>query len=167
MHGDLDATIDTRYRGDGFVTGQLAQLDVDTGSLDWTNAGHPLPLHIRRGKVIGQLACTPTLPWGIGAAAVHPVVATEALEPEDSVLFYTDGVVEARTAKGVDFGLDRLVDIATQKASDQLPPEEIVRHIIRAILEHHKHKLADDATLVIVKWEGPAVVPPRETADPA
>jgi serine phosphatase RsbU (regulator of sigma subunit) len=91
-HHDLDTTIGTRYRGDGFVTGQLAQLDVDTGSLDWTNAGHPLPLLIRRGRVIGQLECTPTVPWGLGEeSAVHPVVAQEALEPDDSVLFFTDG----------------------------------------------------------------------------
>jgi hypothetical protein len=66
MHEELDATIMSRYERAAFVTGQLAQLNVETGRLRWTNAGHPLPLHIRGGNVIGDLECPPTPPWGLG-----------------------------------------------------------------------------------------------------
>ena len=154
MHQELDTTITSRYERSAFVTGQLAQLNVETGRLRWSNAGHPLPLHIRRGRVIGDLACRPTLPWGLAEPDTELMVAEDALEPGDSLLFYTDGAIEGRMAKG--FGLERLTDLVGQTASDQLSPEEIVRQVGRAILEHHRHRLDDDATLLIVQWTGPA-----------
>jgi len=154
MHEELDAVIESRYGGRGFVTGQLAQLNVETGHLQWTNAGHPLPLHIRGGQVIGDLACRPTVPWGIGRKTVEPTVADVALEPGDGVLFYTDGVTDGRARTGTPFGLDRLIDLVGQMASDQLGPQEIVRLIVRRVLEHHSERLSDDATLFLVKWTG-------------
>jgi serine phosphatase RsbU (regulator of sigma subunit) len=154
MHQELDTTITSRYQHSAFVTGQLAQLNVETGRLRWSNAGHPLPLHVRGGRVIGDLACKPTLPWGLAAPDTEPMVAEDALEPGDSLLFYTDGAIEGRMSSG--FGLERLTDLVGQTASDQLSPEEIVRQVGRAILEHHHHRLDDDATLLIVQWAGPA-----------
>jgi Stage II sporulation protein E (SpoIIE) len=154
MHNALDATVRSRYRGREFVTGQLAQLNVETGQLRWTNAGHPLPLLIRGGQVIGDLACAPTLPWGLGPTGAHPQIAQVALEPGDSVLFYTDGAIEGRPSSGGGFGLDRLVDLVGQTASDQLSAEDVVRRIGRAVLEHHGDRLDDDATLLIMQWLG-------------
>jgi serine phosphatase RsbU (regulator of sigma subunit) len=155
MHRELDSTIKSRYDGAAFVTGQLAQLNVQTGQLRWTNAGHPLPLHIRGGQVIGDFECRPTVPWGLGLRGDGPVVAQESLEPGDGVLFYTDGAIEGRASSGGGLGLERLVDLVGQTASDQLSPEEIVRQVGRAILDHHQSRLDDDATLVLVKWNGP------------
>jgi serine phosphatase RsbU (regulator of sigma subunit) len=154
MHQELDATVRDHCGGTEFVTGQLAELNVETGELQWTNAGHPLPLHIRGGQVIGDLRCAPTLPWGLGPAGSRPSVADVSLEPGDSVLFYTDGAIEGRASSGGGFGLDHLVDVVGQTASDQLAAEEIVRRIGRAVLEHHSERLDDDATLVIVHWAG-------------
>ena len=48
----------------------------------------------------------------------------------------------------------RLVDLVGQMASDQLGPQEIVRLIVRRVLEHHSERLSDDATLFLVKWTG-------------
>ena len=156
ISADLDAAM-ANHLPDSFATGQLARIDVDTGHLTWVNAGHPFPLLIRGGRVVGQLECTPTLPWGFGALATSASaahVATESLEPGDGVLFYTDGVVEARMPDGERFGVDRLADLAGQHASDLLEPEEIVRRIVRAVLDHQGDELSDDATLVFVQWNG-------------
>jgi serine phosphatase RsbU (regulator of sigma subunit) len=156
MHRELDAIIKSKYDGAAFVTGQLAQLNVETGRLRWTNAGHPLPLHVRGGQVIGDLACPPTVPWGLGIRGDGPVVAEVSLEPGDSVLLYTDGAIEGRASSGGGLGLDHLIDLVGQTASDQVPAEEIVRQVGRAILDHHKSRLDDDATLLLVQWSGPA-----------
>jgi serine phosphatase RsbU (regulator of sigma subunit) len=156
MHRELDTVIKSGYNGSAFVTGQLAQLNVETGRVRWTNAGHPLPLHIRAGQVIGDLACPPTVPWGLGLRGNGPVVAEESLEPGDSLLFYTDGVIEGRARSGGGFGLDRLVDLVGQTASRELSAEEIVRQVGRAIVDHHSLRLDDDATLLIVQWNGPS-----------
>jgi serine phosphatase RsbU (regulator of sigma subunit) len=155
MHRELDSTVKGRYEGSGFVTGQLAQLNVETGRLRWTNAGHPLPLHIRNGRIIGDFACRPTVPWGLGMRSDGPAIAEESLEPGDGVLFYTDGAIEGRASSGGGLGLDRLADLVGQTASNQLPAEEIVRQVGRAILEHHSGRLDDDATLLLVQWNGP------------
>ena len=154
MHRALESTIRDRYEGNGFVTGQLAQLNVETGQLRWTNAGHPLPFHIRGERVIGHLDCRPTLPWGLGRDGDHPTVADVSLEPGDGLFFYTDGAIEGKGELGGGLGLERLMDLVGRSVSDQLPADEIVRLVDRAIVEHHNEKLDDDATLLMVQWNG-------------
>lgn len=158
-HAALDVAIDTHIPKLAFATGQLARIDLETGSMTWTNAGHPLPMLIRGGQVIDQLECAPTLPWGL-SSLLHgqpgeATVATQSLEPGDSVLFYTDGVTEAHSLDGGRFGPDRLADLAGQHASDLLEPEEIVRRLVRSVVEHQSDQLADDATMALVQWHGP------------
>ncbi|SRR5579871_583667 len=155
IHRNIDAVVRDQFDGDAFVTGQLASLELTTGSLRWINAGHLPPLLIRHGRVIGTLDCAPALPWGLGPGPRAPEVAKVSLEPGDSVLFYTDGVVEARSATQRAFGAERLADLAGQHASDHLPVPLIVRLLIHAVLEHHEHQLRDDATIFLVQWAGP------------
>jgi serine phosphatase RsbU (regulator of sigma subunit) len=159
MHTHLDSTIDAEFPHLAFATGQLARVDLETGELTWTNAGHPLPMLVRGGQVIKHLDCPPTLPWGLGAlddGTSIAAVAAESLEPGDSVLFYTDGVVEAHLPGEEQFGVERLADLVGQHASDQLEPEEIVRRLVRAVLERQDDHLLDDATLVLFQWHGPS-----------
>lgn len=163
MHASLDDTIAKQYAGEQFSTGQLARLEAGTGTLTWTNAGHPVPLLVRGGRVVTELQCRPTLPWGLesihrtGTDAHPATVATVALEPGDSVVFYTDGVVEAHSPGGEPFGVDRLCDLVGQNASEELLPEELARRVVRSVLEHHGDALPDDATLVVVQWRGPTL----------
>lgn len=157
IHRNLDTAIARQFEAMTFATGQLGSVDLETGHLTWTNAGHPLPLLIRGGQVINQLECPPTLPWGLGSLADpgrSTTIADAALEPGDGLLFYTDGVVEAHLPGGEEFGVDRLADLIGQHASDELQPEEVVRRLVRAVLEHQDDRLADDATMVLVQWNG-------------
>jgi serine phosphatase RsbU (regulator of sigma subunit) len=158
MHTNLDEAITDHCPPYVFATGQLVRIDVDSGAMTWTNAGHPQPLLIRGGSVIGELECPPTPPWGLGSTVAPfatPGIATVALEPGDSVLFHTDGVAEAHTPDGDFFGVERLSDLTGRHASDLLEPEEIVRQLVRSLLEYKNDQLDDDATLVLVRWNGP------------
>jgi serine phosphatase RsbU (regulator of sigma subunit) len=158
-HTNLDQAIVQHFPRLAFATGQLVEIDVESGVLTWTNAGHPAPMLIRRGQVVGELACRPTVAWGLSATfgTSGPVeVASEQLEPGDSVLFYTDGVTEAHVPGGEGFGTQRLADLAGRHASDQLDPAEIVRHLVSAVLDYKPDRLDDDATLVLVRWDGPS-----------
>ena len=155
MHNNLGTTIEAQYPDSSFATGLLARIELDTGALTWTNAAHPLPLLIRRGQVIGELPCQPTPPWGVSGRL--PTIATEYLEPGDCLLLYTDGVTEARTSTGDFFGIDRLIDLTNRHASDLLKPEAILRQLIASVREHHGFEdLVDDATVVVVRWDGSA-----------
>ena len=159
IHANLDLVMATHLPQLLFATGQLARIDLDTGVLSWTNAGHPLPLLIRQGQVLQELQCEPSLPWGLGGLdlqdAPPAVLATVALEPGDSVLFFTDGVTESVVSGGGRFGVEHLADLVGQHASNQLEIEEVVRRLARSVVEDHLGKPNDDATLVMVQWLGP------------
>ena len=117
------------------------------------------------GRVVGELASRPTPPWG--ALEGRPRWPPRAWSPATAVLLYTDGVTDARTPEGELFGIDRLIDLTSRTASDLLRPEEIVRQVVRAVLDHQDADLTDDATMVLVQWQGPprrrASVRPRRT----
>jgi serine phosphatase RsbU (regulator of sigma subunit) len=154
IHRSLDTAISDQCDGEGFVTGQLARLELTTGTLSIINAGHPRPFLVRGGRVIGELECPPDLPWGLGSQRDAATVVS--LEPGDSVLFYSDGVIEARGRPAEAFGADRLADLAGRYFSDQLPLGLIVRLLTQAVLDHHGGRLHDDATVLAVNWPAPA-----------
>jgi serine phosphatase RsbU (regulator of sigma subunit) len=151
IHQSIDAAIAKEF-GKDFVTGQIGRLDIETGLLHWTNAGHPVPMLVRHGRVVRELDGRPTGPWGtgIGTCEIHQ----DALEPGDSVLFYTDGITDPRGARD-GFGTDRLIDLVDRHASDEVPIGLIVRYLIRAIVDHYDGKLRDDATVLMLQWSGP------------
>jgi phosphoserine phosphatase RsbU/P len=153
IHQALDGVIRDECGGDGFVTGQLGRLELGSGSLAILNAGHPPPLLIRHGRVIQKLDCPPAPPWGIGSERAQRTVVS--LEPGDSVLLYSDGVVEGRGRPYSDFGVERLQDLAGRHFSDQVPLGLIVRLLTEAVLTYHGGRLHDDATVFVVNWPGP------------
>jgi serine/threonine protein phosphatase PrpC len=151
----VDEAIGGIYQGEAFATGVLADLDTDTGELTWINAGHHEPLLLREGKLVKTLSASPGLPFGLGATGEQPpsyALGTEHLQPGDRLLFYTDGVTEARSPEGEFFGLDRLVDLLVRNFAGDLPAPETMRRVVRALLEHQRGRLDDDATLLLVQW---------------
>jgi serine phosphatase RsbU (regulator of sigma subunit) len=160
IHERLDGVLADQFRGERFVTGQLARLDGPSGGLAWTNAGHPLPLHVRRGRVLGTLSCRPSRPWGLHGPPAEE--AEEALEPGDSVVFYTDGVTEGRQPGGDPFGIDRFVDIIERASASQIPSDVVLRTAVNAVLDYQDRRLRDDATIVWLTWQpGPSAVRPQ------
>jgi len=136
------------------ATGIIGRLAAGSGQLAWSCAGHPWPLLLRGRKVVAELSCEPALPFGLGDRPPEP--STEELQPDDAVLFYTDGVIEARTPDGELFGLDRLADLLEREAASGQSAEELLRRLVRVVLDHQAGGLRDDATLLLVQWTGPA-----------
>lgn len=147
----IDRAIDAQFGPDRFVTAVMAELDLATGRLQWCVSGHPPPLLLRNGRVVKSLVGEIAPPLGIGGEVV---VAEEMLEPADQVLFFTDGVVEARSAQGEFFGVDRLVEMITRASASAAPPPETMRRLLHAILDHQEGELQDDATILAVEWRG-------------
>jgi serine phosphatase RsbU (regulator of sigma subunit) len=152
IHASIDAALAEYYDDMSFATGIIGRLAAGSGQLEWSCAGHPRPLLLRGRKVVAELSCTPTLPFGLGDGAPEPSV--EELQPDDAVLLYTDGVVEARTPDDELFGLERLADLLEREAASGQPTEELLRRLVRAVLEHQAGGLRDDATLLLVRWTG-------------
>ncbi len=152
----MDEAVADQFGQERFLTGQLVQLSLSTGVLRLLNAGHPRPILLRGNQDVGELICQPTLPIGLGAVTTE--VAEVSLEPDDSILFFTDGVIEARSAEVVGFGRRRLGDLLARAASSGEPPAEIMRRLSHAVLDHGGGDLRDDATLLMVRWSGPRSV---------
>ncbi len=148
-----DAIVD-QFPGD-FVTAQVAILSTSEGVLRWANAGHPPPMLIRRGRLVGELDCRPRPPLGLfHLPRPSTTIETVHLEPHDRVLFYTDGLVEGGRRGGERFGVERLAELISQYHQDELDCDETVRRLGHAVLEHAAHQLTDDATMLLVEWRG-------------
>jgi hypothetical protein len=139
----------------GMITAVLAELDQRTGILRVISAGHPGGIVLRHGKVVRALPTPTALPVTLGDRR-PPVVVEEALEPGDRVLLYTDGIIEARSATGEQFGLDRLIDFTAKALADRLPLPETARRLVHAILDHQENRLQDDATVLLAEWRSRA-----------
>ncbi|UOZ04910.1 PP2C family protein-serine/threonine phosphatase [Amycolatopsis sp. WQ 127309] len=136
-----------------YATAFLAHLDLGTGELHYLNAGHPPPAVLRDGRVVRLLDTVSRTPLGLGDfQRREPVVEREQLQPGDRVLFYTDGVTEARSPEGEQFGLGRLADLTERHEAAGLPAPETLRRVVRAVLDHQDGRLQDDATLLMLEW---------------
>jgi sigma-B regulation protein RsbU (phosphoserine phosphatase) len=151
-----DAALLENFPDSRFATAVLAELDLGTGRLRYINAGHPPPpLLLRDGRPVRELSSGRRMPLGLDDAVAD--IAEETLDPEDRLLFYTDGVTEARSRDGDRFGPARLVELVRRHEAAGLPAPETLRRLSHAVLEHQAGPPADDATMMLVQWSTPAV----------
>ncbi|MEW2133959.1 PP2C family protein-serine/threonine phosphatase [Streptomyces sp. NPDC005435] len=152
LAGALDRSI-TRYAaeldaaeeaGERFATALLVEIPEDGARTLMTSCGHPPPLLLRPGHVVTVPGLHPSPPLGVHGDVDHTVDAF-ALAPGDTLLLYTDGVIEARDAQG------RFYPLAERAArwSDDTP-ETLLHHLRRDLLAHAGGHLGDDAALVAV-----------------
>jgi sigma-B regulation protein RsbU (phosphoserine phosphatase) len=151
-YGSVDKWIRAQYPG-SFVTAILAELHMAAGVYRRICAGHPSELLLRDGRLIRQLAGPTALPLGLASMRTRPPVITEeTLKPADSILLYTDGVIEARSADGDFFGVDRLADLIIEELAGRGTAAETMRRMVHAILSHQHDELQDDATAALLQW---------------
>ncbi|MEV4010742.1 PP2C family protein-serine/threonine phosphatase [Nonomuraea angiospora] len=154
----IDTAIAEQFARTQFATGVLATLDLRTGALTWVNRGHPAPLLLRHGHVVAELAAEPDPPMGLRLAARQDP-AHYQLQPGDRLLYYTDGIVEAKDPDGHEFGLDRFVDFITRHEAAQVSAPETLRRLVQALLQYQHGVLQDDATVMLVEWQPQAGAP--------
>ncbi|WP_051223849.1 SpoIIE family protein phosphatase [Conexibacter woesei] len=124
---DLDAAMRT-LEVDVLATVVLAQLDTDAQgrrTLRWSNAGHPPPALIAPDGAVRLLESRPDLMLGAGRheRADHEVV----LEPGATVVFYTDGLIERRSAS-LDDGMAWLTRVLA--GQDGRDAEAVCDHVL-------------------------------------
>ncbi len=127
-----------------FVTGQLVQVDLRTGQALIVNAGHPLPLRLRAGRV-EEVDLAVDVPFGVEAGWPYRVQELQLL-PGDRLVFQTDGMQE-RNAAALDVR-------ETLNTSADLHPREVVRALGDAVMRATGGELHDDATVLCLDWYG-------------
>jgi sigma-B regulation protein RsbU (phosphoserine phosphatase) len=68
----------------------------------------------------------------------------------DVLVLYTDGVIEAASAEGVEYGSERLVDTIRSLASQRLAARTIAESVVAEVLRHApKHD--DDVSVLVIR----------------
>jgi phosphoserine phosphatase RsbU/P len=154
-HDTLVETISAvnRYLADNipsnrFVTLFYAELDPDSGAVSFLNAGHNPPLIVHAAGTVEQLA-SGGLPLGIKADADYREGRT-TLQHGDVLVIYSDGVTEAASPSGEEFGPTRLYEVVSRNVEASAAG---IRDRIESALTKFSQgtQAADDITLVIVK----------------
>lgn len=136
-----------------FVTMAYALLDPEALTLRCARAGHNPPAVLRSG-----LAPTFVLPSGTALGAAEDARFAELMSTEqlvldrgDAVVFYTDGVTEAMSTNGEQFGEERLLETLA-RLHDGRPARALADALVEAVTLHARDaEQHDDITVVVVR----------------
>ena len=131
-----------------YATLFFAEYDDQSRLLRYVNCGHFAPLLVRRDGTVARLEST----CGVLGLfeTLHCCAAAVRLEPGDTLLLYTDGASESRSAEGDEFGDERLTGLLCSH------PHLTVSGLLQAILDAVRafsHGPQDDVTLVCARCE--------------
>lgn len=115
--------------------------------LTFSNAALPLPAHVSRldSRPIGSGG----LPAGLFEDPVYENFSVR-LRPGDSVVFYTDGILEASNPGNDEFGSDRILEVCASNSRFSAPEQlsRLLDAVDRFVESAHQH---DDMTVVVLK----------------
>ncbi|GAB4463412.1 MAG: hypothetical protein OHK0029_31970 [Armatimonadaceae bacterium] len=131
-----------------FITLLYALIHPVSRQVEMTSAGHPAPVWYRA-------ATSECLPVEQGAGMIagcwqgqHYSQASFVLSPGDVLLFYTDGVIEARQDKEL-FGMERLVRVVRENG--YRGPQEIAAEVFSAVSQFTDGIRSDDLAILALK----------------
>ncbi|HKV10846.1 MAG TPA: SpoIIE family protein phosphatase [Thermoanaerobaculia bacterium] len=145
----LDTVVRTKGETRVFVTATLALLDLRTGALRLTNAGHPPTYRLRGGQV--EEIVLPGSPLG-GLGHTYGRTTLD-LATGDVVVWLSDGLIEAVNGADEPFGYERVVEalggLEGQGAT------EVRNRLLDAVCRYTGGEPpGDDRTLVVMKYLG-------------
>ncbi|MEV6131370.1 PP2C family protein-serine/threonine phosphatase [Streptomyces violaceusniger] len=144
-----------------FITALLVDIPDEDTVAHLTNCGHPPPLLLpERGEVTTLSTAQPAPPLGMcglpNGSSASGTPDTFAFEDGDTLLLYTDGVIEARAPDGSFYPLAQRV--GQWRCSG---PEGLLHHLRRDLLDHVGGRLGDDAAMVVIQ-RSPALHPVQQ-----
>ena len=140
-----------------YATLFFADYDDTSRRLRYANCGHLPPLLLSaNGSSEGQVSGARKVEW-LGATCTvvglfeewRCEIAEVGLAPGDTLVLYTDGITEARSADGEEFGESRLLD--TLQRNCHLPVGSLLQAVVGAVEQFRRGEQLDDITLVIAR----------------
>lgn len=136
--------------GERYVTAFLAILNLETGMLEFTNAGHHPGQLIRNGELLELNSDGRFL--GIFPNPQYNRNAT-VLEPGDTLVIYTDGIIEAKSYLDEEYGHDRFHEVLVKNYTKN--PKELIDAIMADIdsftMGAPPH---DDRAILVIHFNG-------------
>ena len=129
-----------------FMTLAFTIFDLEQATIRHTNAGHLYPYVLREGQPPVAIEL-PSLPLGI-REEIRTRTAELSLEEGDTIVYLSDGIIEAQSEQQDPFGFDHLETLLTQ-TSDR-SPDSVRDAILEAVARHSGTRPADDDRTVMV-----------------
>jgi serine phosphatase RsbU (regulator of sigma subunit) len=121
----------------------------DAGKLEFINAGHPSPILIRKDTV-EEAFTEGSFPVGLVPEAEF-TTSTLQLQPNDTMVLFSDGVTEAMDPEEELYGVPRLRGVLQGKPDMQL--DEIQKAVLESVENFARGaRQADDLTLLLVRY---------------
>lgn len=137
-----------------FVTMFVGIFDVTSGKLTYVNGGHNLPFLSSHNCPFKLLEVPGGMLLGISEKAQYEA-AELVLQPDDTLVLYTDGVTEAEDGEGNFFSSERACQVLNT-VNEQATPMEIVAVLQEAVLEFSTSvPQSDDVTILVLRYCSP------------
>ena len=150
----IEISLARQLNDEQFVTAVLAEVSADGSKIKLLSCGHPPPLLIAGRDRPVRRADRAEPAAGPGPPGRVPRdVTTVPFAPDDQMLFYTDGVSEARNRAGEFYPLPR------PGAHRRPGPGGVLDRLQQDVLRHVGHALDDDAAMLLLRRE-PALTHP-------
>ena len=138
-----------------FVTTFAARLDLQSGMVEFANAGHEPPFMRTPKGTAERMGADGGPPLCVVENYRYPTDRRQLVAGEWLVVV-TDGATEAMNPRREFFGVDRL-RTSLSWMPDPVDPAELVRRLREDVARFADGaEPADDITLVALRWEGPA-----------
>src|SRR5215472_12838645 len=135
-----------------FVSIIYAVWDDAHRTLTVSNSGLPRPIYVHAGKT--EVIEATGLPLGLFDEAEYDELQFR-MKPGDLFVFFSDGMLDARSRKGDLFGRGRLEAIVAENAANTA--EQVVDSIFKAVADHSAGvETFDDQTVVAIRVRGGA-----------
>jgi serine phosphatase RsbU (regulator of sigma subunit) len=145
----IETSLARQESAEQFVTACLAEISPGGHRLTLLNCGHPPPLMMSGDSARLLDVAEPGLPLGLSTLATGPrVPAAAKLEPGDCLLFYTDGLSEARDRAGAFFPLEEWRGM--EQCHDV---EQMLDRLCDDVVRHVGHNLEDDAAMLLLRHD--------------
>lgn len=133
-----------------FMTLGFTIFDLKYRTLRHTNAGHLYPYLLREGEPPRPIEA-PSFPLGI-KEGVRPRTIELPLQELDTLVYLSDGIVEAANENDDPFGFDNLERLLVHLAGAS--PDQVRNTILDAVAEHAGTRVADDdRTIMVLKFD--------------
>jgi phosphoserine phosphatase RsbU/P len=142
----LNSVLCTNTATSKFVTLFYGVLDARQQTLRYTNAGHLPPIVTGIDGTIARLENSGALLGVFPEWTYHDSVVQIAAG--DTLLLFTDGITEASSDHGEEFGEDRLVNAMLQQR--QSSAKHLQAHVLQQVRQFCNSRLSDDATLIVI-----------------
>jgi len=131
-----------------YLTGFVIAIDFSQKTISYTNAAHRPPFLITDDGKVRELDTDGNM-LGMFRDGNYDCI-TEYFQENSLIIFYTDGIIEATNSAGIEYGPERLVEVA--QANRRKPLHEITEILRQDVLNFCKDKpLNDDLTLLVVR----------------